>query len=81
MLGFGSGSLKREREPETDEAGSSSEEDDEEEDSDDDSVIFEDGSVSDSVNLSLRGESFKDPAALPVKIDIGQDLRVDEIIS
>lgn len=72
-LGIGSGSLKREREPETDEAGSSSEGDDEEEDSDDDSVIFEDGSVSDSVNLSLRGESFKEPAVLPVKIAIASE--------
>ncbi|CUA71237.1 hypothetical protein RSOLAG22IIIB_04541 [Rhizoctonia solani] len=41
--------IKREREPETeDEEPSSSE-------SDDDSVIFEDGSVTESVNLSLRG--------------------------
>ncbi|CCO30002.1 hypothetical protein RSOLAG1IB_06380 [Rhizoctonia solani AG-1 IB] len=42
--------VKREREPETDEAYTSSEDE-----SDEDSVIFEDGSVGDSVNLSLRG--------------------------
>ncbi|CAE7154885.1 unnamed protein product [Rhizoctonia solani] len=41
---------KREREPETDDDDDSSSSE-----SDDDSVIFEDGSVTDSVNLSLRG--------------------------
>ncbi|KAG8776847.1 hypothetical protein FRC12_000674 [Ceratobasidium sp. 428] len=73
------GSLKREREDdEEEERASESEESDEEdeEDSDDDSVIFEDGSVSDSVNLSLYGESQskeRDLASLPVDIRIGVD--------
>jgi hypothetical protein len=69
------GSLKREREydQEDDEDDSSSEESDGDEDSDDDSVIFEDGSVSDSLNLSLRGEC-KEPdlAPLPIEIRIGE---------
>ncbi|QRV78429.1 hypothetical protein RhiJN_06444 [Ceratobasidium sp. AG-Ba] len=68
-------SLKREREDDDDDA-SSSEESDYDEDSDDDSVIFEDGSVSDSVNLSLHGENKEqepDLVSLPVDIRIGDD--------
>ena len=73
--------VKREREYDEPEggAGSESDESDEDEDSDEDSVIFEDGSVSDSLNLSLRGES-KEPE-MPVEIQIGEDLRVREILS
>ncbi|KAF8603031.1 hypothetical protein BDV93DRAFT_544946 [Ceratobasidium sp. AG-I] len=73
--------VKREREYDEPEggAGSESDESDEDEDSDEDSVIFEDGSVSDSLNLSLRGDS-KD-SEIPVEIQIGEDLRVSEIMS
>ncbi|KAG9099927.1 hypothetical protein FRC06_004697 [Ceratobasidium sp. 370] len=70
------GSLKREREydDEEEEGECSSEESDEDEDSDDDSVIFEDGSVSDSVNLSLHGDSKeRDLVSRPVEIRIGED--------
>ncbi|KAG8739903.1 hypothetical protein FRC10_005002 [Ceratobasidium sp. 414] len=71
------GSLKRERdyddEGEECEGGSSSEESGEDEDSDDDSVIFEDGSVSDSVNLSLHGDSKeRGIVSLPAEIRIGE---------
>lgn len=78
--GYSAG-VKREREYDEPEggAGSESDESDEDEDSDEDSVIFEDGSVSDSLNLSLRGES-KEPD-MPIEIQIGEDLRVSEIIS
>ncbi|CAE6462764.1 unnamed protein product [Rhizoctonia solani] len=67
--------LKREREPETDEALSSSEDE-----SDEDSVIFEDGSVGDSVNLSLHGgDGLRDKGkdlevAAPVRIRVGEEL-------
>lgn len=71
--------VKREREYDEPEGGSSSDESDDDEDSDEDSVIFEDGSVSDSLNLSLRGES-KEPDT-PIEIQIGEDLQVSEIMS
>ncbi|CAE6445660.1 unnamed protein product [Rhizoctonia solani] len=67
--------VKREREPETDEASSSSEDE-----SDEDSVIFEDGSVSDSVNLSLHGgDSLRDKSKVlevpaPVRIRVGEEV-------
>ncbi|ELU39783.1 hypothetical protein AG1IA_06191 [Rhizoctonia solani AG-1 IA] len=67
--------LKREREPETDEALSSSEDE-----SDEDSVIFEDGSVGDSVNLSLHGgDGLRDKGkdlevAAPVRIRVGEEI-------
>ncbi|KAG9124372.1 hypothetical protein FRC07_011856 [Ceratobasidium sp. 392] len=71
------GSLKRERErdgEDEDDESSSEDSDEDEYDSDDDSVIFEDGSVSDSVNLSLHGDSKdRDLVALPVEIRIGED--------
>ncbi|KAH7338212.1 hypothetical protein B0J17DRAFT_717872 [Rhizoctonia solani] len=64
---------KRDREPESDE----SDEDDSsssDADSDDDSVIFEDGSVSDSLHLSLRAESLrgKDKEVEVVRIEVGE---------
>ncbi|QRW20823.1 hypothetical protein RhiXN_05812 [Rhizoctonia solani] len=67
--------IKREREPETDEALSSSEDE-----SDEDSVIFEDGSVGDSVNLSLHGgDGLRDKGkdlevAAPVRIRVGEEI-------
>ncbi|CAE6418466.1 unnamed protein product [Rhizoctonia solani] len=64
---------KRDREPESDEEDDSSSSD---ADSDDDSVIFEDGSVSDSLNLSLRAESLrgkdKDKEVEVVRIEVGE---------
>ncbi|KAB5588431.1 hypothetical protein CTheo_8128 [Ceratobasidium theobromae] len=72
----GPAGVKREREPESDEAESSSEDSD---DSDEDSVIFEDGSIGDSINLSLCGEN-KEPE-LPAIIEIREALGRSEIIA
>ncbi|KAJ1305242.1 hypothetical protein OPQ81_000271 [Rhizoctonia solani] len=57
---------KREREPETDDEECSLS------DSDEESVIFEDGSVSDSINLSLRVGGDKDRGADVVRIQVGE---------